>query len=238
MGVAQKRKRPPEKRTAPVRGAAQKASCQSRHPSPTPVSASTQVEQRTIKLDDINEGGAQMRVEMSANTVVEYIEAIRDGAVFPAIIVYEDESGIIWLADGFHRKKASVDAGRTEILAEVRRGSSRDAILHGVSANASHGLRRTQADKRHAVETLLKDPTWAKWSDRKIGEAARVDHKTVAVVRRELSGEIPTPKVKPVKAGEIPTPKASNGMTEHFLFSLTDEQLLDECRRRGLKVPR
>ena len=195
-----------------------------------------QADARTIKLDAINEGGAQMRVEMSANTVVEYAEAIRDGAVFPAIVVYEDEAGVIWLADGYHRKQASAEAGLTEMLAEVRRGSSRDAILHGVSANASHGLRRTQADKRHAVETLLKDPTWAQWSDRKIGEAARVDHKTVAVVRRELSGEFPTPRVKPVKAGEIPTPKASDGMTARLLLSLTDAQLLDECRRRGLEV--
>ncbi len=84
--------------------------------------------------------------------------------------------------------------GRETIEAEIKDGSARDAILHGIGANASHGLRRTQADKQRAVERLLKDPEWARWSDRKIAEVAKVDHKTVGKIRRDLSGEFPTGK--------------------------------------------
>ena len=80
------------------------------------------------------------------------------------------------------------------ILAEVREGTRRDAILAAAAANATHGLRRTNADKRRAVLTLLRDPEWVKWSDRKIGAGRSVDHKTVAAIRaRATSGEFPTP---------------------------------------------
>jgi hypothetical protein len=37
----------------------------------------------------------------------------------------------------------------------------RDAILFSVSANGTHGQRRTNEDKRRAVLCLLNDPEWA-----------------------------------------------------------------------------
>ena len=111
-----------------------------------------------------------------------------------------------WLADGFHRVEAARKIERKTIIAEIRQGTARDAILHAVGSNAAHGLRRTQADKRRAVERLLKDPEWARWSDRKIAEAAKVDHKTVGTIRRELAGEFPTrPSPTKAKGGEFPT---------------------------------
>jgi hypothetical protein len=48
--------------------------------------------------------------------------------------------------------------GLAKISADVREGSRRDAILYAVGANASHGLKRTNRDKRNAVRVLLKDP--------------------------------------------------------------------------------
>lgn len=104
----------------------------------------------------------------------DYADDMLNGAVFPPVTVYFD--GIdYFLGDGFHRVEAARKIERKEILAEVRKGTARDAILHGISANSTHGLRRTQADKRRAIETLLLDPEWAQWSDRKIAEAAKVD---------------------------------------------------------------
>ena len=145
-----------------------------------------------------------------------------------------------WLADGFHRVGAARKIGRETIEAEVKDGSARDAILHGIGANASHGLRRTQADKQRAVERLLKDPEWARWSDRKIAEVAKVDHKTVGKIRRDLSGEFPTGKSLKSPAGEIPRPigkpNGSGSVLESVLATLSDEALIAECRRRGLAV--
>ncbi len=191
-----------------------------------------------IALSDIQDGGAQMRVEMKPDLVREYADEMADGAKFPAVVVYYDGTDY-WLADGFHRVEAARKFERETIEAEVLDGDARDAILHGCGSNASHGLRRTQADKRRAVESLLRDEEWGKWSDRKIAEVARVDHKTVGKIRRGLlGGEFPTP-ARP--NGEIPRtngkPNTTSGsVVETLLKGLPDEVLIEECNRRGLKV--
>jgi hypothetical protein len=192
----------------------------------------------SIPLSRIKDGGAQMRVEMRIETVNDYANDMLNGVVFPPVIVFHDGNDF-WLGDGFHRVEASRKIGRETIVAEIRKGSARDAILHGVGSNASHGLRRTQADKRRAVERLLKDPEWARWSDRKVAEVAKVDHKTVGTIRREMSGEFPTTK----GAGEFPTEQKPNGkpngrgsLLGDVLRSVSDDALLAECRRRGLII--
>jgi ParB-like chromosome segregation protein Spo0J len=193
---------------------------------------------RAIPIALIKDGGAQMRVEMHPQTVADYAADMLNGAVFPPVIVYHDGQDH-WLADGFHRAEAARKIGREEIDAEIRQGTARDAVLHGIGANATHGLRRTQADRRRAVERLLKDAEWAAWSDRKIAELARVDHKTVGKIRRELSGEIPTPGPT---GGEIPTSsrmpegRARGSVLSDVLRSVPDDLLIAECRRRGLTV--
>ena len=193
---------------------------------------------RTIPIADVGDGGAQMRVEMKPDIVREYADDMAAGAVFPPVEVYYDGS-IYWLAEGYHRVAAARKLERETIDAEVLDGGERDAILHGIGSNASHGLRRTQADKRRAVERLLRDEEWSKWSNRKIAEAAKVDHKTVANVRRDLlGGEFPTPARQ---NGEIPRmigkPNTTSGsVVETLLKGLPDEVLIEECERRGLKV--
>ena len=134
-------------------------------------------------------------------TAAEYAEAMKSGAVFPPVVVFVDAKGAHWLADGFHRCAAAELAGLAEIAADVRQGSRKDALLHAASANASHGLRRTNADKRRAVALVLGN--FPKWSDRKIGDACGVDHKTVAAVRASAAdklegGEIPQGESEPV----------------------------------------
>src|SRR5262249_41171412 len=139
----------------------------------------------SVDLSRIKDAGAQMRAEMRPETVSAYAGAMLNGADFPPVIVFQDGSDY-WLGDGYHRVAAARKIERETIEAEIREGTARDAILCGIGANATHGLQRTQADKRRAVERLLSDLEWARWSDRKIGEAAKVDHKTVAKIPREL----------------------------------------------------
>ncbi len=127
---------------------------------------------------------------------------------------------------------------RETIEAEVLDGDARQAILHGIGSNASHGLRRTQADKRRAVERLLRDEEWSKWSDRKIAKVAKVDHKTVGKIRRDLlGGDFPTARPN----GEIPRtngkPNPTSGsVLRDLLKTISTEVLIEECERRGLRV--
>lgn len=159
------------------------------------------IELNKIRLD----GGTQSRAEMNMTTVEEYAEAMKEGAQFPPVIVIYDGTDH-WLGDGFHRHAAAKKAELPEIAAEVRQGTRRDAVLLSVSVNANHGLRRTNADKRRAIETLLRDDDWREWSDKEIGRKVSVDNHTVAKVRAELvqRGEIPRLETRKVeRSGEV-----------------------------------
>src|SRR6516165_12071592 len=93
---------------------------------------------------------AQPREFLNESVCQEYAELIRAGVEMLPIIVFYDGS-VYWLASGFHRLRAHLLAGRKVILAEVRKGGLRDAILCAFGQNAEHGLRRTSADKARAV---------------------------------------------------------------------------------------
>lgn len=61
------------------------------------------------------------------------------------------------------------------------------AVLYACGANAAHGLRRTNADKRRAVLTLLEDGEWAKLSDEEIARRCAVSRPFVGGLRPEVS---------------------------------------------------
>ncbi|MGC4050997.1 MAG: hypothetical protein QM757_16655 [Paludibaculum sp.] len=78
----------------------------------------------------------------------------------------------------------------------VEPGTQQDAQWRSYSANGRHGLRRTNADKRRAVEAALRMKP--ELSDRAISDHVGVDHKTVGSVRMQLfpSGENPQSDVR------------------------------------------
>lgn len=139
-----------------------------------------------LRLDSIRlDGGTQIRVCLNEAVVAEYAELIANETHLPPLCVFEDGTDY-WLADGFHRWHALKKAGRTEALCHAYRGTRRDALLAAVRANHSHGLRRTNEDKRRAVEIVLADAQWAENTDRWIAEACGVSHPFVATIRGQL----------------------------------------------------
>jgi hypothetical protein len=147
----------------------------------------------------------QARVTIDKPTVDRYVKKLVAGEKAPPIEVYgENGTAPFRIGDGHHRyfalQRFTLEQGArlpesaadaVEIDAVIHRGGKRDAILHAVGANDDHGLPLSTADKRKAVSILLADEEWSTWSDREIGRRCKVDHKTVAAARRELSGEIP-----------------------------------------------
>ena len=90
-----------------------------------------------------------------------------------------------------------------------------DFSLWGGGANALHGLRRTNEDKRRAVTVLLTDEEWAKWSDREIARRAAVSNAFVTLLRRSLltvnSEEEPTAeRTYTTKHGTVATMRTDN----------------------------
>lgn len=130
-------------------------------------------------------GGTQARSEINYFVVNEYAEHYRNGVEFPPLVVYDDGAKK-WLSRGFHRYHASKDAGVAKVPCEVRKGSKRDAVWDAIADNQTHGLRRTNADKRRAVEMALKDKEWAAMSNRAVAEHVGVDESSVRKTRDEL----------------------------------------------------
>ena len=118
-----------------------------------------------IKLGDLVTEGLQIRCAIDKDVVAEYAEAMKDGAKFPPIIVYREErkprkgkkAPDLYLADGYHRVGAAKELGLDEIEADVREGGFNEALKYALHANAEHGLRRTNADKWHALEVTWKN---------------------------------------------------------------------------------
>jgi len=152
---------------------------------------------KTLQVKQINfEGGTQARVKLDTDVVDAYAEVLTEsnGDALPPIDVYSDGSDY-WLSDGFHRFHAHMKVGLGTIKANVHTGTRRDAILASVGANAEHGLKRSNADKRKAVKMLLDDQEWSQRSDRWIAEKAKVNHKFVAKVRVNSTGDVSSSRV-------------------------------------------
>lgn len=142
-----------------------------------------------LSLEKIRtDGGTQSRAQIDQAVVAEYADLILEGVKFPAVTVFYDGAEY-FLADGFHRYFATKKAKSPGILCNVLEGTLRDAVLYSFGANHAHGLRRTQADKRKAVITMLEDIEWQEWSDREIAKACNVSHTLVATIRKEIGAK-------------------------------------------------
>jgi hypothetical protein len=148
--------------------------------------------------------GTQSRAQISEDTVSDYAEAMQAGDQFPPITVFHD--GVdYYLADGFHRLHAAKRLHKASIQADVRTGTLRDAILYSLGANRDHGLRRSNADKRKCVQTLLEDFEWGELSVNEMARICGVSPQLVTAVKLEMEvgAKVSTVKTnapkKPVK---------------------------------------
>ena len=128
----------------------------------------------------------------------------------PAVVVYRDPaSGDHLLSEGFHRETGYRQAGRTHIPCEIRDGDRTAALLNAVASNQSHGLKRSNDDKRLAVRLAL--ATVPEWSDGRIAEHIGVSQNFVSDMRRQLKSDLSCEPAKRVgkdgKARKVPAKK-------------------------------
>jgi hypothetical protein len=107
-----------------------------------------------------------------------------------------------------------------------------------VEENVAHGLALLQADRRAAAERLL--ASHPHMSDRAVGHSAGSAAKTVAVIRKRSSGEVPQSnarvgrdgRVRPLNGGERRR-RAADLLAERLEASLRDVARLRGQRRPG-----
>lgn len=122
--------------------------------------------------------------------VLDYAASMERGDTFAPVVVFRDSKGVLWLADGFHRVAAREHGTHLDVLADVRSGSRKDALLYAAGANAEHGRARTSADKRKAVNALLADPAWVRRSDNWIAQHAKVSQPFVSKLRSSTTSNV------------------------------------------------
>jgi len=150
---------------------------------------------KKLNLDVIRiDGNTQPRLEINQDTVRDYAEHMREGAVFPPVTVFFDGAEY-WLADGFHRWHATKSNGLVSLECEVISGSLDDAFLYSRAANKSRGLTMSHADNRNIVISMLKHEVYGQWSNNKIAEHVGVTSMTVGRIKLALQ----QPEEKQVK---------------------------------------
>ena len=125
----------------------------------------------------------QCRAQIDTATVNEYAERMTEGDTFPSIIVF-GATDRCWIGDGWHRVLAARQISLRKIDADLRRGNRTDALKHALNANAVHGMRRTNADKRRCVEIALRE--FPKLSSRAIAEMCGVSNMLVDSARPQV----------------------------------------------------
>jgi hypothetical protein len=125
------------------------------------------------------DAGTQSRVSINQDVVEDYAELIAQANgdwPFGTIEVFHDGNHYM-VADGFHRTLAAVKAKRSSVPCNVHKGTAKDALIFGMTANDKQGMRMTRADKRHCVEWLLdNDP---KMTQAEVAEKSGVSLRTV-----------------------------------------------------------
>jgi hypothetical protein len=92
-----------------------------------------------IKPSKMGMGGAVIEVETAHECKAKKPE-LEVGLKFPPVTVFYDGADY-WLADGFHRVTAALQADLKEIAADVHQGTREDAQWYSFSANKANGLR-------------------------------------------------------------------------------------------------
>lgn len=184
------------------------------------------MEIRKVSLDEIVvDLSLNVREKLDEETVERYMECFDR---LPEVVGFNTDEGYL-LADGFHRVEAANRLGQESIEVEVKQGTRQDAEEYAALANLRHGKPLTRAERRKAVERMLKlHPERANaW----IAEDMGVSDHTVKKYREEMESGSQIARVKKFigKDGktyprEIKHPKRSEDETP----SLDDQPQVDE----------
>ena len=112
-----------------------------------------------VKVSEITADAImQHRVTMHDRFVSEYVEILKGGGELAPVQIVRDENGTLWLWDGFHTLEAAKRVGVEKLRVKITSGTKRDAWEKSLGANAKHGIRRSRADLKKAMDNALSDP--------------------------------------------------------------------------------
>jgi len=137
-----------------------------------------------FRLDRIEmDTSIQCRAQIDVALVNEYADRMAEGADFPAVVLF-GTAAKAWIGDGWHRVLGAKQTGAETIRADLSPGGRAEALKHALGANAVHGHRRTNADKRRAVEIALRE--FPRLSSNALSKLCGVSDMLVTTVRGQV----------------------------------------------------
>lgn len=139
---------------------------------------------RSVRLEEIVvDRTVNPRERINEEHVEDLMEAIGRGKDLPMPVCY-DVGGKLKLAEGFHRLTAYQRLRKLRIDVQVITGTEEEWAVAALCSNQDHGLKRTNAEKRLAVEGMLKRVP--NWSSNRIANSVGVSHVFVEKIRDQL----------------------------------------------------
>ncbi|MEI6809794.1 MAG: hypothetical protein WCN95_13825, partial [bacterium] len=173
-----------------------------------------------VLLKDIEQDTSiQCRAKIDQSVVNDYANRMGEGDKFPDVILFGTKEKC-WIGDGWHRVKAAQAIGAVDIPAQLHEGGRTEALKHALSANATHGNRRSNEDKARCVVIALAE--FGKLSDAAIAQMCGVDDKTVAG-RRPARFGISEPEKRIGKDGKKYPAKKTKAATQSAIMKHTME---------------
>ncbi len=142
-----------------------------------------------VYIDRIKPDGLQQRVGgLDDEWVQTLIGVLQSGKELdPGQAFYDRKERVYWLWNGHHRRKAYFTLGLPTMPLVWEVGTFRDALLASCAANKDQEtLPRQRGDLRQAIETLLSDPEWRRWSSTQIAEHVGASSGYVRELQRQL----------------------------------------------------
>ncbi|MGW7413461.1 ParB/RepB/Spo0J family partition protein [Streptomyces sp. NPDC054863] len=120
----------------------------------------------------------------------EHVEVLAQREIEP-VLVHRDTLRVV---DGMHRLQAARLRGEELIAVRYLDGPDSEVFIHSVAANVSHGLPLTLTDRKAAAGRIL--TSHPDLSDRAVARITGLSPKTVGVVRRASTEEVPQSEVR------------------------------------------
>lgn len=152
----------------------------------------------------------QCRASINMETVNDYADRMTEGDEFPPVVLFGTKDKC-WIGDGWHRVMGAQQCEFLDIPADLRKGDRKDALKYALGANASHGQRRTNEDKRRCVELAIAE--WPKLTHQQVADLCGVGKSFVHSLRSQFSTKenCPQPETRVGKDGKTyPTSKPRN----------------------------
>jgi FtsZ-binding cell division protein ZapB len=144
-----------------------------------------------VAIDSIVVDERLMIRELDQDIAVDYAAKMKEGAVFPPIVLFKIDNKI-YLSSGRHRLEAHKLNAALEIDALIKDGSMDDAYLFALQDNAHHGHKLSQRNITEAVRRMMNHPVWKDWTNTTIAKLVGVTAMTVGRIKKKLEEETGT----------------------------------------------